>query len=378
LGAANAGENHFHQIIASFVSGARAAGAGCSRRWCQHGLRRSEQLDAVNDTGRECRGFQIEIHGARSSDITYTYDWNHYGAPRITEDLSDPANPRVLIRYESPKNPDGSWSTAARTDVPTQTLTPTDGHFCTDTGNYSYGCEHYGVGHYGAPSAIKYNWLHDDGTGKLVLGAPVSIGTPVFAYSPPVVQDQAVIVPAQVVAAIPAPEVPIPAGKKFGEPTWVKVIKTTTHNAGVVALGDLVSDDDGNGTAMWQNGEPAEVETEWKLLQTNSDGNVAKAEEVGLADEAGDGSETVTRRYEFYKYVAGIDTPTSRPAKDVRRGQCGDGLDRPEPSGTARKTTSALPAAGGKTYYVNCTTRVLSASTSARRWRASPPRRCWA
>lgn len=122
-------------------------------------------FDAVNDTGRECRGFQIEIHGARSSDVTHTCDWNHYGAPRITEDFSDPANPRVLIRCESPKNPDGSWSTATRTDVPTQTLTPTDGHFCTDTSNYSYGCVHCGVGHYGAPSPIKYNWLHGDGTG---------------------------------------------------------------------------------------------------------------------------------------------------------------------------------------------------------------------
>ena len=35
---------------------------------------------------------------------------------------------------------------------------------------------------------------------------------------------------------IPAPVVPIPAAKQFGEPSWVKVIKTTTHNANNVAL----------------------------------------------------------------------------------------------------------------------------------------------
>ena len=55
-------------------------------------------------------------------------------------------------------------------------------------------------------------------------------------------------VPAVAVAVIPAPVVPIPVAKQFGEPSFVKVIKTTTHNANNVALRDLVSDDkDGDG-----------------------------------------------------------------------------------------------------------------------------------
>ena len=41
-------------------------------------------FDTVNDTGQECHGFEIEIEGVHSTDITYTYDWNHYGPPRIT------------------------------------------------------------------------------------------------------------------------------------------------------------------------------------------------------------------------------------------------------------------------------------------------------
>ena len=45
-------------------------------------------FDTVNDTGQECHGFEIEIEDIRSTDITYTYDWNHYGPPRITEDTS--------------------------------------------------------------------------------------------------------------------------------------------------------------------------------------------------------------------------------------------------------------------------------------------------
>ena len=65
-------------------------------------------FDTVNDTGHECHGFEIEIEDVHSRDITYTYDYNHYGAPRITEDLSNPLHSVVRIRYEAKKNPDGS------------------------------------------------------------------------------------------------------------------------------------------------------------------------------------------------------------------------------------------------------------------------------
>src|SRR3990172_7666033 len=227
-------------------------------------------FDTVNDTGQVAHGFEIEIDDIRSTDITYTYNWNHYGAPRIREDNTDPAHPKVFIRYESAKNPDGSWIMTTSTLVPTQTLTPTNGHFCTDTTNYSYGCEHFGVGYYGTPKTVKYNWLLDDGAGNLIHGPAVNVATPSFVYSPPVLVDPNlppdpgnIAQPAQVVAAIPAPVVPIPAAKQFGEPTWVKVIKTTTHNANNIALDDLVSkDSDLDGNADWQNGEPDQVETE--------------------------------------------------------------------------------------------------------------------
>ena len=63
-------------------------------------------FDVFNDTGQECHGFEIELDDIHSTDITYTYDWNHYGTPRITEDLSDPANPIVSVRYASAQNSD--------------------------------------------------------------------------------------------------------------------------------------------------------------------------------------------------------------------------------------------------------------------------------
>lgn len=315
-------------------------------------------FDAVNDTGRDCHGFEIEIDDVHSTDITYTYDWNHYGPPKIREDNTDPAHSKVFVRYASTKNPDGTWVAGTFTLIPTAVLTPTDGHFCTDTSNYSYGCEHFGVGFYGSPTAVKYNWLLDDGTGTLVQGPAVNVGTPSFVYYPP-----AVAVPAQVVAAIPAPVVPIPVGQQFGEPSWVKVIKTISHNINPVALGDLVSaDTDGDGKADWQNGEPDEVESEWKLLQINSAANLAKAEEEGLPDDAGDGNEVVTRRYEFYKYAA---------AADTRDGETGEAMcdtvdptaDPTEPlylhgvDSTADGTE--VTDANGNPYFVRCADQVI-------------------
>jgi hypothetical protein len=97
-------------------------------------------FDVVNDTGQECHGFEIEIEDVRSTDITYTYDWNHYGAPKIREDLSDPAHPKVFVRYQSAKDPDGNW--VACTAMPAAPLTPTDGHSCTNPA-VNDGCEHF-------------------------------------------------------------------------------------------------------------------------------------------------------------------------------------------------------------------------------------------
>ena len=56
-------------------------------------------FDTLNDTGQVCYGFEIEIDDVVSTDITYTYDWNHYGAPRIRQDNTDPLHPKVFVRY---------------------------------------------------------------------------------------------------------------------------------------------------------------------------------------------------------------------------------------------------------------------------------------
>src|SRR5512147_751732 len=131
-------------------------------------------FDTLNDTGQTCYGFEIEIDDIHSTDVTYTFDWNHYGAPKIREDNTDPLHPKVFVRYESTKDSNGAWgANGSFTNVAIPTITPPQGHTCTDT-TVNEGCEHFGVGYYAVPTTIKYNWLIDGGAGTLV-----SFGTPV-------------------------------------------------------------------------------------------------------------------------------------------------------------------------------------------------------
>lgn len=268
-------------------------------------------FDTVNDTGVECHGFEIEVEDVHSTDISYTYDWNHYGVPRITEDNSDPLHPKVIVRYESAKNPDGSW--AAFTAVPAGPIAPTDGHQFTNP-SVNFGGEHFGAGFLRNTGAVRYFWLIDDGAGSLIRGGTVNIATPTFNYYPP-----AGAVPAQVQAAIvppPPPEVPV---LEFGEASWVKETRTETHNDNKVELRDLVSDDpDDPNDRNWTNGEPDEVEVEWQLLQTefNAVGGGANGELEGAPEDLPGGDEIITRRYDFYKYVGPIDAETGEAKAD--------------------------------------------------------------
>jgi len=263
-------------------------------------------FDCVNDTGSEAHGFEIELEDIHSTDITYTYDYNHYGIPKITEDNTDPAHPRVFIRYAATRNPDGTWT--AYTAIPSGPINPTNGHQFTNP-SVNFGGEHFGAGYYGAPTAVKYNWLVDDGSGTLVHGPPVYVSTPTFTYFPAAVQVQVVIVP---------PPPPAPPVLQFGEATWVKDIKTTTHNPNKVELTDLVDPDPDNPDARnWANGEPAEVETEWRILQTEfANADNPKGVLAGVPQDLPGGDEIITRRYEFYKYTGPFDAESGEAMAD--------------------------------------------------------------
>jgi hypothetical protein len=267
-------------------------------------------FDCVNDTGFEAHGFDIELDDIHSKDISYTYDYNHYGVPKITEDLSDPLHPKVLIRYAATWN-GSAWS--AFTAIPSGPIAPTQGHQFTNP-SVNFGGEHFGAGYYGVnPTAVRYFWLIDGGNGTLIRGAPVNVSTPTFTYN-----AAAGGAPANVVAVIVPPPPPVPpVNIQFGDATWVKAIKTTTHNANKVHLNDLVPDDEGQ-PQPWANGEPAEVETEWKLLQTEfANANNPKGILEGAPEDLPGGDEVITRRYEFYKYIGPIDAETGEAMADA-------------------------------------------------------------
>lgn len=328
-------------------------------------------FDVINDTNQPTHGFEIELDGVHSKDVTYTFDWNHYGAPVIREDVDASGNPRVFVRYESKKDPNGAF--LAYTAVPTAPLSPTNGHMCTNPA-VNEGCEHFGVGYYGAPTVVRYNWLIEDPMtpGSLIHGPAVNVATPSWVYNPPVAGQ-----PAQVVAAIqapppPAPEVAPPVLPKFGDPVLAKEIKTSSKNNQVVALKDLVSDDpNAPDDKNWLNDKPGdgvdvvpEVEIEWRLMQTefakindpNNPGG-ANGQLVAAAEDLPAGDEVVTRRYEFYKYAgsaATIDVETKEAMCDKV------GADGLHGDGTVG-VTSNDPARPGEviTVQVDCSQEIV-------------------
>ncbi len=260
-------------------------------------------FDTVNDTGHECHGFEIELEDCHSTDITYTYNYNHYGTPKISQDDSIAGHPKCIIRWESKKNPDGTW--VAYTAIPSGPIPPTNGHMFTNPA-VNFGGEHFGAGFRLQPTAIRYNWLIDQG-GALVRGGAVQVSSPTFTYFPAAAGAAAAV---QAVIAPPPP--PAPEPKEFGKAVWVKEIRTTTHNNNEVKLRDLLSDDPEDlNDKNWRNGEPDEVETEWQVLQKDyHKADAPNNQLAAAAEELPNADEVVTRRYEFYKYTGPLDIET--------------------------------------------------------------------
>ncbi len=267
-------------------------------------------FDTVNDTGGKCHGFEIELEDVHSSDVTYTYDWNHYGRPTLFEDNSDPAHPRVFVRHESKRNPDGTFASFTNPVDPANPIGPTSGHACTNP-SVNFGCEHFGVGLYRQPSRVSYHWLVEDPgqPGTLILGPAVSIGMPTFVYYPPVppaLPGGPPAAPARVVAVMEPPEPPEPAPDQFGPATWVKAFKTVQPRGKKLKLDDLLSDDEEDPNDVnWDGDEPAETEVEWMVFQKRPASNPGD-DEIEGADELPEGDEQVTRRYEFYTYLGPV------------------------------------------------------------------------
>ena len=282
-------------------------------------------FDVFNDTGEETHGFEIELDGVSSSDISYEFGapYERYGNP-VVENFPG----GVYVRYESPYDPAKKEFTAT-TPIASSPITPTLGHQCWTGGSVEYwtsGCEHFGLGLSATPSKTVYHWLVADPSnpGRLVQSGS-SVGVPPAEWS---VQPPAGGNPAPVVqAAVEAPEPE--GGAEFGEAQWVKVYVTESHEK--AQLDHLLTDD------PWVPEEESQTEIEWKVIQQHQGAgepetaeereereNEEKAEREkgehrrergGVKGEQplGGGNESVTRRYEFYKYNGPYD-PESHEA----------------------------------------------------------------
>jgi len=282
-------------------------------------------FDTVNDTSNVCHGFEIELDDCRSADITYCYSYNHYGTPNIREDTSSvPGHTNCFVRYAAVYS-NGVWS--AYTAIPSGPIAPTAGHAFTNPGT-NFGGEHFGVGYYGNPTTVKYNWLLADGAGNLVLGPAVLVSTPVFTYYPP-----AAGAGAQVQAEVQPPEPEVQPVEGFGPASWVKSIKTVNHTNRVIQLRELMSDDPEHpDDKSWRNGETSEVESEFELLQQEfgssgghgggGGGGGALLAVTNAPEDLRVGDEIITRRYEFYAYVGPTD-PVSHEALATKVGSDG-------------------------------------------------------
>lgn len=267
-------------------------------------------FDVINDTGSTAHGFEIELEGLHSSDITDTFGGagrgfpsgrgfdpatsvERYGSPTITE-YSNGTIFGVKVTYMGIyDSATGGWDFG----TPSGTfITPGDN--CWSGGGVGYNaatpCDHFGVGTLGNATKTTYSWLIETATPGVLNNGVVNLPAPAWNVTPdPVVGNPPVVV-AQIQA--PAPE----NEAQFGEAIWVKVF--TTEFEDPIGLEELVGDN--------AKVRQAVTEIEWQLLQTDPGNPLAGQLESGYGAPVGPNAASIMRRYEFYHYAGAYDAET--------------------------------------------------------------------
>ena len=268
-------------------------------------------FDVINDTGQTAYGFEIDLEGLHSSDISDVFGGPGRGFP--TGRGYDPAT--SVERYGSPTITEYTNGAVFGTKVTYSALydgtvwdfgTPsgtfiTPGDNCWSGGGLGYGpdtpCDHFGVGTLANPTKTTYSWLHEAAAGVLTnANGVVHLPAPAWTVIPP--DPMLPPAPPQVVAKIEAPD---PAqGAEFGDALWVKVF--TTEFEDPIQLEELVGDNN--------HVEQAETEIEWQLLQKELNNPSSGQLESGLGVPVGPGAASILRRYEFYEFSGTYDPET--------------------------------------------------------------------
>ncbi|WP_347989861.1 dockerin type I domain-containing protein [Methylomonas sp. AM2-LC] len=280
-------------------------------------------FDAINDTGDDCHGFEIELDDVTSKQVTYTFSapYIQYGTPRLIDfdDTATGGKKGVKVRYESQYDSvKKAWlQTTPKAVNPTM---QTAGHFCWTGGSgASYpgeGCEHFGIGVLGTPTNTVYRWLIADpvNPGSLayysVNGSPVpaSIPAPIWNVQP---QPVPPVPPPKPLPPVVQPVIQTPPALQnvsstydFSDAIWVKVYVTEAPKS--AELKHLLTDDPD------VPNQPGETEVNWVVMQALTPTGIANGAGAtySVSDLTGNSggkamannSESVTRRYEFYKF----------------------------------------------------------------------------
>jgi len=274
-------------------------------------------FDVINDTGKVAHGFEIDLEGLHSADITDVFGGPGRGFP--TGRGFDPAT--SVERYGSPTITDYVIGAVFGTKVTYRGLfdgvnwdfgTPsgtfvTPGDNCWSGGGVGYGpttpCDHFGVGTAGNATKTTYSWLVETATPGVLSNGVVSLPAPVWTnpIAVPVGAPPGAPAVPLVVAEVqaPAPE----AGNEFGDALWVKVYTTELEDE--VELEDLIAGQPQVDLAL------ENTEIEWQLLQVElGNPDSGKLENEGVEEGAG---KTVLRRYEFFDF-SGLYDPESHEA----------------------------------------------------------------
>ena len=182
-------------------------------------------FDVFNDTGEDTHGFEIELDGISSSDISYEFGepYERYGNP-IVENFPG----GVYVRYESPYDPMKTEFTATTPIAARRSRRPL-GHQCWTGGSAEYwtsGCEHFGLGLTANPTKTVYHWLVADPVepGELVRsGSKVGVPPAEWSVQPPRRRPTRLPVVSRRRGARTG------GRREFGEAEWVKVYVTESH-----------------------------------------------------------------------------------------------------------------------------------------------------
>lgn len=275
-------------------------------------------FDVINDTGKTAHGFEIELEGIHSGDISDIFGGPGRGFP--TGRGFDPSN--AVVRYGAPTVTDysdgvtfgarvtyiglfdsitGAWDFGTPSG---SVVTPGDN--CWTGGGIGYSaatsCDHFGVGTFRSPTKTTYSWLLETATPGVLTNGIVNIPAPVWNVEIPAVAPGEPPARPIVHVGIVAPEPEdIPGNPEwFGEAIWVKVYTTEYENE--VELEALIG---GNPVI-----DGAETEIEWQLLQIDPKKPVGPGNgelELGLGAVVGDKAESIVRRYEFFKFSGKYD-----------------------------------------------------------------------